>query len=150
VFGWTAGANSERPHPYINLAQITQDLPSGQVSLTGWRDIWSPEHAWAVPTLGSNARGRLAMACAWGGGRHFVSHAVGFPQLPFSRASGYDHVTTATGSKGAPRWGDFISLRNHDERDDLFIGTGYTTHASASDPNTASATARYVVFGEGG
>ena len=104
VFGWTAGADPPTfPRPFIYLAQLMQI--GNTLILDGTRAIWNPDHAWAVPTLGSNTLGQLGMTSAFGGPRDFVGTTVGFVELPITPTSRYENVTTAKGSKGAPRSG---------------------------------------------
>ena len=145
VFGWTAGANPPgQPHAYIYLAQLEQI--GNSLKLKGIRYIWNRNHAWAVPTLGSNQLGQLGMTCALGGPTDFVGTTVGFVDLPISAASNYDNVTTATGTRGAPRWGDFMSIRNHPEHEPRFISTGYTLHEDPANPSKTQSRPRYTIF----
>jgi hypothetical protein len=157
VFGWTAASNPNRPHPYIYLAQFNQTPGSDAISVGGVRDIWHTDFAWAMPTLGTNSPGRLAMTCAYGGGAvppflkgRFVATTVGFVDFPISNTSRYDAVTTAVGTAGADRWGDFMSLRNHDQNDRLFLATGYTVHNEERERNTINTIGvpRFVIFGD--
>jgi hypothetical protein len=145
VFGWTAGANPPgQPHAYIYLAQLEQ--VGNSLKLKGIRYIWNRNHAWAVPTLGSNRLGQLGMTCAFGGPNDFVGTTVGFVGLPISAASDYENVTTAKGTRGAMRWGDFMSMRNHAEHEARFIATGYTLDADPGSPTTTDALPRYTIF----
>lgn len=145
VFGWTAGADPpSKPHAYIYLAQLEQ-VGNG-LKLKGIRYIWSRNLAWAMPTLGSNMLGQLGMTCAFGGPNDFVSTTIGFVDLPISAASKYENLVTAKGTRGAPRWGDFMSLRNHAEHEARFIATGYTIHEDPGNPANNESHPRYTIF----
>lgn len=148
VFGWTAGADKpDRPHAFIYLAQLEQ--VGNSLKLKGVRYIWNRKLAWAVPALGSNQLGELGMTCAFGGPDDFVGTTVGFVGLPISAASLYDNVTTAQGARGAPRWGDFMSIRNHAEHEARFISTGYTLEADPTDSTRTESRPRYTIFSSG-
>ena len=71
---------------------------------------------------------------------------VGFVDLPISAASNYDNVTTAIGTRGAPRWGDFMGIRNHAEREARFISTGFTLEADPDDESATLEFPRYTIF----
>jgi hypothetical protein len=149
VFGWTAGRDSERPHPYIYLVEISQNRNSGKAKLAGVRHIFNREHAWAFPALGSvpsaGRRGPLAMSCGWGGGnRHFSNHSVGFVDLPLSAGPGYTNKTVSKSSIGAVRWGDFLTVGN-DAFEALFLTAGYEIRPT-TPPGGAQAVPHYVVF----
>lgn len=145
VFGWTAGANPPRqPHAYIYLAQLEQ--VGNSLKLKGIRYIWNRNLAWAMPRLGSNMLGQLGMTCAFGGPNDFVGTTVGFVDLPISAASRYENLVTAKGTRGAPRWGDFMGIRNHAEHEARFIATGYTIHEDPSSPPNSESRARYTIF----
>ena len=145
VFGWTAGANPPNlPHPYIYLAQLEQ--VGNNLKLKGVRYIWNRNLAWAVPTLGSNQLGELGMTCAFGGPSDFVGTTVGFVDVPISAASNYDNVTTAKGTRGADRWGDFMNIRNHPEHEPRFIATGYTLDPDPADASKTLTFPRYTIF----
>ncbi len=142
VFAWTAGATPPgRPNPYICLAQFSL---GSSTTLSGRRDVFHRDHAWAVPTLATNTRGDLAMAAAWGGGQYFTNFSVGFVDWPISATSRYENITAAIGTKGDVRWGDFMSVRNTDV-DTHFAATGYTVHPGESGSALANVS-RYLVF----
>jgi hypothetical protein len=147
VFGWTAGANPPaQPHAYIYLVQLhLQGVALGR-SKGALRYIWNSDLAWAKPTLGVNALHQLGMTCAFGGPKDFVGTTVGFMDLPISPASSYDNVVTAQGTRGAPRWGDFMSIRNHPEYKDRFISTGYTIHEDPQSRPPTETRPRYTIF----
>jgi hypothetical protein len=73
---------------------------------------------------------------------------AGFVDLPISPASRYVNVTKREGTRGMPRWGDFLGLRNHNRLDRLFIASGFTHEPDPSDPSTTVSILRYVLFGD--
>jgi hypothetical protein len=145
VFGWTAGAKPPAlPHPYICLAQLEQ--AGTGLKLKHFYYIWHPRHAWAKPALASNSRDQLGMTCAIGGPNGHVATTVGIVDLGGASAA-YDNRTMAQGTRGAERWGDFLSIRNHAENDSRFIATGYTLHDDpSSSPPTIQSRSRYTIF----
>jgi hypothetical protein len=148
VFGWTAGRDSDRPHPYIYLAEVSQNRTTGKAKLAGVRHIFNREHAWAFPALSSvpsaGRRGPLGMSCGWGGGkRYFANHSVGFIDLPLSSGPAYTNVTVSKSSVGVDRWGDFLTIR-HDDFEPLFLTAGYELQSMPS--GGTQTIPHYVVF----
>jgi hypothetical protein len=79
-------------------------------------------------------------------GINFVGTTVGFVELPITNTSQYENVATAQGSRGAPRWGDFMSIRNHAEHEARFIATGYTLDPDPGQPTDTLAFPHYTIF----
>ena len=151
VFGWTAGRDKDRPHPYIYLIQIRQDLKTQALTLTGLRHIWNRDHAWAFAGLGSvpqaGERAPLALSCAWGGGnRYFPTHVVGFVDMPLSGGSNYTNVGVSGCTVGAARWGDFVTVGIDDMLDGVFTTAGYEVDKSSKFTSGTQSVTHFVKF----
>jgi len=151
VFGWTAASDgtSERPHPYIYLVQLKQDLKTNKFTLVGIHHIFNSQFAWAFPGLSSvpsaGREGPLAISCGWGGGDlYFANHAVGFIDLPLSGTSQFISKTVSKSTMGYDRWGDFLTVGN-DEFEAHFLTAGYEIKSGGRRAERI-AVPHYVVF----
>jgi hypothetical protein len=152
VFAWTAARDDKlgRPHPYIYLVHLKQDLKSNKVTLVGIRHIWNDEFAWAFPGLTSVPKfgrtGPLAISCGWGGGgKYFANHAVGFIDMPLNSGSQFIDAAVSESTKGYARWGDFLTVGNDESFEGYFLTAGYEIKSGGRVADRI-AVPHYVVF----
>lgn len=104
LFAFTAGRNGAgRPRPYVRLETLTPD--GGGYRAFEEYDIWNPDYAYAMASLGS-LNTEIGFTLGVGGGTFGVpQHAVGFKDDFTAYA-----VTSSTGTQ-IVRFGDYFSTR---------------------------------------
>jgi hypothetical protein len=129
-FMWTGGKRANRPQPYLRVVRINevtkvvQDEP----------DIWSTTRAWSYPSAAPNDRGEIGFTAFYGGGDKHPGHVVGVRD---DALSAWKTKLSKTGSHSPvePKWGDYLTCRNHVPSGHNWIASGYTLQGGSNRTN---------------
>ena len=139
-FMWTANSGSQRPNPYIKVAQIKED----GMTLIGEPDIWSGNATFAYPDACPNDRGHIGITLFYGTPNTPPCHVVGIRD-DYSNQQ-WDLQITRAGTNGPrdDKWGDYLSCRQHSPDGLTWVASGFTLQGGSSWTNVEP---RVVHFG---
>ncbi|MDP9696654.1 UNVERIFIED_ORG: hypothetical protein J2X79_004237 [Arthrobacter globiformis] len=123
---WTAGSGANRPHPYCRVVQIAE--ASKQV--TAQPDIWSSTRSWAYPAACTNSAGVLGFTAFYGGEDRNPGHIVGVREDNGTWSTAYSKL--GSHSPDEPKWGDYLSCRQHAPSAETWVASGYTLEGGAT------------------
>jgi hypothetical protein len=168
-FAWTAGRDTNFPHPYVIIAKLNES----NLNVFDELEVWNPDHTYAYPALAVNSdSSEVAISLMWGGGgKFYMNHAAGFlgdfvvwittsSDVTFTVDStqpgvvGCDNASGGMVSGRCTRSGDYLSLRRVGSNSGLFGTLGYEIKLVDSTMSTDCIVApgcrqdvRYIEFG---
>jgi hypothetical protein len=116
---WTAGAGTDRPHPYCKVVRIDETTKR----VIDQPDIWSKERAWAYPAACANQAGTIGVTAFYGGVDRNPGHVVGArDDSAGAWQSAYSRI--GTHSPAEAKWGDYLTCRA--DGNGSWFAVGYT------------------------
>lgn len=109
-FMWTAPSSNNKPNPYVRGVRIdTQNW-----ALIDEPDIWHSQYAFAYPDVSPNSEGVLGITVFAAGDSMYPSHVIGYHDNTKWRL-----YLGSRGTNGPSdnKWGDYLTCRNHFDRD---------------------------------
>lgn len=151
-FWWNVSEDANHPQAHIHAAVFTE--PS--VTLVSQPHIWNSISCFGYPAVAANERGDFGISLAHGGragGGGLALHGDVGMSDEYSNGGtpgsiGSTVYTVATGTHNPPgpdfRYGDYLTVRQHEPCDLFFSATAYALNGGTSVSNV---NARYVEFG---
>jgi hypothetical protein len=143
-FAWTVDTGSNnRPRPFVQIARID----ATDVTLLENVNIFDPVSATAYAALNTNANGEVGISYMLGGGPKYPSHIVGIltePRKYLETSAGTRGPKDPSSGKG--EWGDYLTVRRANPREQLFAASGFTMLGTGNGQNR-DVTPRFVIFG---
>ncbi len=140
---WTAASGTGTsggfsfPNAHVRVAII--DLSTRK--LVSESQVWNKAYAFAYPSLGVNgSQGEVGIAVAVGGSKNHAHTSVGIlGDLVVWHLDEGDYTPK--------RWGDYITVRQHERNRSKFAGFGYFMTKDPMDTKAGYANPFYVVYG---
>ena len=123
------------PQPHIGLAVVSI---SGK-HLKSQSYIWSPDYAYAWPTLAANSSGEVGISFAWGGGAHYPQHGVGI-------LTGTRRLLSTTSGRTRSTGDDYVKVRRSYPRTNQFVAGGFVERIEGGDSPRFVNSPHYVIF----
>jgi hypothetical protein len=139
---WTAANGSGTPggfsFPNAHVRVAVVDVSTQK--LVSESQVWNKDYAFAYPSLAVNSQGEVAIASGVGGTKNNAHTSLGILG---------DNVVwhVDEGDYTPQRWGDFVTVRNHQRNRNKFAGFGYYTTKDPTNTGQYYANPFYVVFG---
>ncbi len=149
AFYWNVGPDGSHVQGHVHAAVFQEST----FTLLAQPHIFSQQKCFGYPAVSANEQGDLGLSIASGGRNGGGGTAAqGYVALDDEYTTGIGYFgavfLTASGTHNRPddRYGDYMSVRNHEPCDLWFVATNYSLSGGADVSNV---NARYVEFGRG-